>query len=101
MMEENNIKECKAPIIYTNYVSLEMGVYDLSLNLGIRYDQKIIENAKVIMSWQHAKKLTELLNQQIEFYENLYGKINTTDLDKEKMDKLVSEGKINVQSLGQ
>lgn len=69
------------PVFYVNIASASSSVYDFSLLLGNKKDDtnQFTEDdveLKLIMSPQHAKAFVNVLKEQIQIYERLYGEIN-------------------------
>lgn len=69
-MEENN----KANIcVYANQVGITGGIYDIALKFFNMHNKE--EEICVVMSPQHAKSLSTMLNETINAYEKEIGEI--------------------------
>lgn len=69
------------PVYYVNIASAGSNAYDFQLLMGMKKSESpemLVEDidVKLVMSPQHAKSLLEVLKQQVEIYEELYGVIN-------------------------
>ncbi len=78
----------EAPTFYANNVLLQSSVWDVKLNFGLLVDSDdetvtVQSIASVILSPQHAKAVSEILNTQIAHYEATYGLIPSDARAKE------------------
>ncbi len=64
-------------IFYSNAVEVTCKLYDVQLKFGLTNAQnEMIDNEVVAMSPQHAKILSQIMNQVVAQYEEQYGTIN-------------------------
>lgn len=95
-MDSENIKnKAKTTPIYTNRVSIAVGIYDFTLRFGLQSDDEIDEQARIIMSPQHAKTLLQMLSESIEDYENSVAPIVNDVIEEEDEEEQSSDLKVN------
>jgi|GEM_PF-4993339 len=86
-MENNK----NTPVIYSNSVGISCGAFDVTLHIGMQMPEgDFVPQAIVFLSWPHAKKLVEILQNEINRYEKMYGQIKTEpnpDVIKEMQEK--------------
>lgn len=70
---------------YTNDTQVETGVWDLRFRFGLVHEVdkpnntvKVIQVAEVRMSLEHANRIHTILGQQLERYQNRFGKLPDT-----------------------
>jgi hypothetical protein len=65
--------------VYANVTAGRGGPWDLTLDLGYQFPSEDVENVqwavRLVLGWPHAKALRELLDRQIEAYEEQVGKV--------------------------
>jgi hypothetical protein len=62
--------------IYTNYVAMRGGAFDVAIDFGYRVgDDEPEMLTRVTMSWEHAVAVAALLSRQIEQYEQQMGSL--------------------------
>jgi len=71
-----------APVFYTNTMNIRPGIYDFDFVIGrldVKSDGDVVATtvARLIMSPQHAKALSQLLAGSVESYEKVFGPIVT------------------------
>ena len=90
-MEQN-----RRNIIYANQIQVQMQLFDFSLTLntvdpdGIHQEQGVL-----YLSPQHAKALLQVLSDNVNMYESLFGPINL-ETDEKQLEMLSSQGRIQI-----
>ncbi len=73
------VPEENIPNIYTNSTQLRISVHDLIMTLGVAEpfgeETRPRAVARIIMSPQHAKVLTDILQKHLQLYEETFGPI--------------------------
>lgn len=70
----------EVPYVYSNHAEINTSINDVKIDFGTamkdRNNKIVFENsATVFMSPQHAKKLVDILNQQLIKYELMFGEL--------------------------
>jgi hypothetical protein len=72
--------------IYTNYVAMRGGAFDLAIDFGYRIgDDEPELLTRVAMSWEHAAAVAALLTRQIAQYEEQMGSL--PDIERARIDQ--------------
>ena len=85
---ENAEQTSEAPLFYVNSARVRIAPYDFQFVLGQTKgpgpdDELLVSNAiTVVMSPQHAKALSELLERNVRAFEEIMGPIQIRDKDK-------------------
>jgi hypothetical protein len=73
------VSDENVPNIYTNSTQMRVSVHDFVLTLGVAEpfgeENRTRAVARIIMSPQHAKAVTEILQKQLRLYEETFGPI--------------------------
>lgn len=73
---ENNNKDI--PVLYSNSIAVSCSAFDVTLQIGMQIPEgNFVPQTIVFLSWPHAKKLVEILQNEINRYEKMYGQIIT------------------------
>lgn len=80
---------------YSNGVQVLMGQFDFSFLFSQNSPHENQKLGEILMSPEHAKVFSNILVNNINQYESMFGEIPA--VDPEKMQKLHQEGKIKVE----
>jgi hypothetical protein len=74
------------PLIYSNSTFASGGPWDLSLDFGYSYgDRPFQPQVRVVMSWEQAMALRDLLGGMVQRYEKDFGPVRQLDVRTEEM----------------
>jgi len=90
-------KDKEVPVLYCNAVRMGMTVWDISMDIGQAASTEVVQpgpgqpamvpvdyKVRIVMSPQHAKALAQLLLQNVQQYENLFGEVQIQPKEHKK-----------------
>ena len=72
----------QVPRAYANAVAVEGGLYDVALTFGVRVGAgggSVEPGVQVLMSWEHARALVDVLAGLVEKYEAEFGDVRKVE----------------------
>lgn len=63
--------------VLASFLDLRIVLSEVSVHPGQELSASLIEHASVVMSWEHAKALADLLTQKVSEFESEYGPLRS------------------------
>jgi uncharacterized protein YaaW (UPF0174 family) len=94
-MSEDSRQQKEPFNVYCNSLQVSINHYDFTIALNEQSPDEIRKLGQVKMSPEHAKVAANVLMQNIQKYEDLFGEIPS--MDQERLERLKQEGKITIE----
>ncbi len=93
-MNENTVEK-RVPVMYCNGIDISSSPYDFIVTINTNTPLVSEKLAEIVMSPEHAKVFSKMLEHNVKEYENVFGEI--PDVHPKTLERLAQEGKINIE----